>query len=171
MGLDMYLSAKRYLWSDKDKAISEQVNEAIGVVPDFEKRFNGSSLVVKEISLDAMYWRKANAIHGWFVENVQDGDDDCKEYEVDRDQLETLRNTCSKILARHEAMKTMSDEQIEEMDDLDEDEESLEPTEGFFFGSTEKDEWYYQDLKDTVEGLDRVLALPDNFSFAYQASW
>jgi hypothetical protein len=171
MGLDMHLSAKKYLWSDKDKAISEQVNKAIGVVPDFEKRFYGSSLVVKEISLEAMYWRKANAIHGWFVENVQDGDDDCKEYEVDRGQLETLRNACSKILARHEAMKTMSDEQLEEMDDLDEDEESLEPTQGFFFGSTDKDEWYYEDLKNTVEGLDRVLALPDEYYFSYRASW
>jgi hypothetical protein len=66
----------------------------------------------------------------------------------------------------------MSDEQIEEMDDLDEDEESLEPTEGFFFGSTDKDEWYYEDLKNTVEGLSRVLeTLPDDYSFSYHASW
>jgi hypothetical protein len=90
---------------------------------------------------------------------------------VDREQLETLRNACSKILARHEAMKTISDEQLEEMDDLDEDEESLEPTEGFFFGSTDKDEWYYQDLQNTVDGLDRVLALPPEYSFTYQSSW
>jgi hypothetical protein len=47
----------------------------------------------------------------------------------------------------------------------------LEPTQGFFFGSYEKDEWYYQDLKNTVEGLERVLALPDEYSFSYQASW
>ena len=171
MGLDMYLSAKKYLWKDEDKAISEQVGKIIGVDGDSERRFNGSSLVVKEITLDAMYWRKANAIHGWFVNNVQDGEDDCKEYEVEREQLETLRDSCSKILARHEAMKTMTDDELEEMDDLDEDEESLEPTEGFFFGSTDKDEWYYQDLKNTVEGLDRVLALPDQYSFSYQASW
>jgi hypothetical protein len=171
MGLDMYLHAKRYLWSDQDKALSASINEQIGVVPDFEKRFKGSSLVVTGITIDAMYWRKANAIHGWFVENCQDGDDDCKEYEVDREQLETLRDTCAKILKRHEAMKTMTDDELEEMDDLDEDEESLEPTEGFFFGSTEKDQWYYEDLKNTVEGLDRVLTLPDEYSFTYQASW
>ena len=155
MGLDMYLTAKKYLWSDQDKALSEQINEAIGVVPDFEKRFNGSSLVVKEISLDAMYWRKANAIHGWFVENCQDGEDNCREYEVDREQLETLRDLCKDIL-EHPMAERDSD---------------LEPTEGFFFGCTDKDEWYYEDLKNTVEGLDRVLALPDEYSFAYQASW
>jgi hypothetical protein len=155
MGLDMYLSAKRYLWSDKDKALSDQINKAIGVVPDFKKRFNGSSLVVKEISIDAMYWRKANAIHRWFVENCQDGGDNCKEYEVDREQLETLRDLCKDIIEHPDAER-----------DTD-----LDPTEGFFFGSTDKDEWYYGDLKDTVEGLDRVLSLPDEYSFHYQASW
>ena len=155
MGLDMYLSAKRYLWSDEDKEVSKQVGEIIGVDGDPEKRFNGSSLVVKEITLDAMYWRKANAIHGWFVEIVQDGDDDCKEYEVDREQLETLRDLCKDILEHPDAER----------------DEDLEPTEGFFFGSYNKDEWYYKYLKDTVEGLDKVLALPDEYSFTYQSSW
>ena len=155
MGLDMYLTAKKYLWSDADKELSAKINEAIGVKPDFEKRFNGSSLVAKEISLDAMYWRKANAIHGWFVNVVQDGEDDCKEYEVDREQLETLRDLCKDILEHPD----------------DERETDLEPTEGFFFGSYKKDEWYYEDLKNTVEGLDKVLALPDEYSFHYQASW
>jgi hypothetical protein len=155
MGLDMYLSAKRYLWSDKDKAISEQVGEIIGVQGDQERRFNGSSLVVKEISLEAMYWRKANAIHGWFVNVVQDGEDNCREYEVERSQLQTLHDLCKDILEHPDAER-----------DAD-----LEPTQGFFFGSYEKDEWYYQDLKNTVEGLERVLALPDEYSFSYQASW
>ena len=155
MGLDMYLSAKRYLWSDKDKDVAQQVGEIIGVDGDPEKRFNGASLVVKEISLEAMYWRKANAIHGWFVEIVQDGEDNCREYEVDKEQLETLRDLCKDILEHPDAER----------------DEDLEPTEGFFFGSYNKDEWYYKDLKDTVEGLDKVLALPDEYSFTYQASW
>ena len=155
MGLDMYLSAKRYLWSDKDKDVAQQVGEIIGVDGDPEKRFNGARLVVKEISLEAMYWRKANAIHGWFVETVQDGEDNCREYEVDKEQLETLRDLCKDILEHPDAER----------------DEDLEPTEGFFFGSYTKDEWYYKDLKDTVEGLDKVLALPDEYSFTYQASW
>ena len=155
MGLDMYLSAKRYLWSDQDKDLAKKVGEIIGVDGDPEKRFNGASLVVKEISLEAMYWRKANAIHGWFVETVQDGEDNCREYEVDKEQLETLRDLCKDILEHPDAER----------------DEDLEPTEGFFFGSYNKDEWYYKDLKDTVEGLDKVLALPDEYSFTYQASW
>ena len=39
-------------------------------------------------------WRKANHIHHWFVQNVQDGNDDCGEYEVKPDHLHTLRADC-----------------------------------------------------------------------------
>jgi hypothetical protein len=51
------------------------------------------------------------------------------------------------------------------------DAEVLEPTAGFFFGSYEKDEWYYQDLKETIEGIEKALELPQSFEFYYQASW
>jgi hypothetical protein len=49
----------------------------------------------------------------------------------------------------------------------------LEPKQGFFFGSTEKDDWYLQDLKNTVEGITNALeSLPENqYEFYYQASW
>ena len=36
------------------------------------------------------YWRKANHIHQWFVENIQDGNDDCREYYVPRERLKEL---------------------------------------------------------------------------------
>jgi len=153
MGLDMYLSAKRYLWSDKDKAISTQVGEIIGVDGDQQRRLNGSSLVVKEISLEAMYWRKANAIHNWFVCNIQNGEDDCKEYEVGRGQLEELLSYC------RQALETK-------------DPEILEPVEGFFFGSTEIDQYYWDDIQATAQGLERALTLPEKeYEFYYQASW
>jgi len=156
MGLDMYLTAKKYLWSDKDKEVSEKINELIGVKADPQARFNGSSMQVKGIAIDAMYWRKANAIHGWFVENVQDGKDECQESWVSRDQLRALRDLCEDILKHPDAER----------------DEDLEPKQGFFFGSYEKDQWYYEDLKHTVEGLDKALSLPENeYDFYYQASW
>jgi hypothetical protein len=153
MGLDMYLTAKKYLWSDADKELSAKINEEIGVEPDFEKRFNGSSLVVKGIEIDAMYWRKANAIHNWFVLNIQDGEDDCKEYHVAHESLQELIDACK------EALETK-------------DSDILEPVSGFFFGSTEIDQYYWEDLEHTVEGLTRALSLSDKeYSFYYQASW
>ena len=98
MGLDMYLTAKRYLWSEQDKEVSQKINEVIGVESNPNARFSNSSMVVKEIAIDAMYWRKANAIHGWFVENCQGGRDECQETYVDRAKLVQLRDLCQSIL-------------------------------------------------------------------------
>lgn len=147
MGLDMYLSAKRYIWKsdDSDNDIQSKLNEVMSEdLPD--------GMRVQEITVDAMYWRKANAIHGWFVENCQDGDDNCREYYVDREQLEELRDLCQAVL------------------NGDED-ANLEPTDGFFFGSTEKDEYYRQDLQETIEGLNKALSLPKSYDFYYRSSW
>jgi len=65
MGLDMYLSAKRYLWniSDDDKALAEKIDNVVG----------GASLgKTNEVRKEAFYWRKAWAIHHWFVINAMD---------------------------------------------------------------------------------------------------
>lgn len=45
------------------------------------------------------YWRKANAIHRWFVENVQNGEDDCRDYFVTKEQLTELLNLVNQVLA------------------------------------------------------------------------
>jgi len=152
MGLDLYLSAKRYLYRDADEPISDGINELLGIPSDKSKRFCGASFVAKEVSIEAMGWRKANAIHGWFVENCQDGKDECQESYVSREKLQELVELCQEALDNPDA-------------------EVLEPTAGFFFGSYEKDEWYYQDLKDTIEGIEKALELPQSFEFYYQASW
>jgi hypothetical protein len=48
----------------------------------------------------------------------------------------------------------------------------LPTTEGFFFGGTDYDESYYDDLKSTVEQLEPELASADKFaSYEYHASW
>jgi len=83
---------------NEDKAISEGIEKLLGVESDHNARFHGSSLVAKEVSLEAMYWRKANAIHGWFVENCQDGEDNCQEYWVSREKLINLKDLCQDIL-------------------------------------------------------------------------
>jgi hypothetical protein len=153
MGLDMYLTAKKYLWSDKDKELSTKINELVGVKADMENRWNGSSMIVKEISIDAMYWRKANAIHGWFVEQCQDGKDECQESNVSREKLEELLSYCRQALETKDA-------------------EILSPVGGFFFGSTEIDEYYWNDIEQTVIGLEKALTLPEKeYEFYYQASW
>lgn len=146
MGLDMYLEAERYVseyFDEKDGERAAKINE---LFPEF------GNLPVKKIRVEAAYWRKANAIHKWFVDNVQDGVDECQESYVDREQLETLRQLCLEVLDTKDASK-------------------LPPQAGFFFGSTDIDEWYFEDLRNTVEKLDNVLAMPNSLEFYYRASW
>lgn len=105
---------------------------------------------------EAAYWRKANQIHDWFVQNVQDGVDECDEYPVTPGELMILVETCQKVLA-----------------DRDLAEELLPTTSGFFFGSTDYDQYYFDDLEATVEkitvALDRYSGI--GTQFYYQASW
>ena len=144
MGLDMYLSAKKYLWSfdDGDTQVAKEIQEKINV----QRR-------VKEVSIEAMYWRKANQIHGWFVDNVQDGIDECKPHHVTRGELEKLLQTCRAAL-QHK------------------DSDMLPPQEGFFFGGTEVNDDYWNDIRRTADEIETLLAeLDDTWEFEYCASW
>jgi hypothetical protein len=108
------------------------------------------------VSVTVAYWRKANQIHEWFVENVQGGEDECNPHHVSREQLQELRDLCSSLLKKK---------------DRDAAAVGLAPISGFFFGSTEIDEWYWKELENTVEQLARVLKAPEDVSFIYQSSW
>lgn len=153
MGLDMYLSAKKYLssWSKDETEVDkiDKINKMFDIVPD-------EDLTAKEVSFRVAYWRKANQIHEWFVQNVQEGNDDCKEYWVGRDQLEKLVADCKEVLKDKSKAK-----------------ELLPTQEGFFFGSTEYDEFYVMDLEYTVSRIENILATEafKNMDFYYQASW
>jgi hypothetical protein len=147
MGLDMYLNAERYLWSHDagDKQISENIGQLIGMP------VCGN---VKTVTVEAGYWRKANQIHRWFVQNVQDGKDDCGNYYVDRQSLIELKDLCKKVLENKDLAST------------------LLPTEsGFFFGNKEYDQWYFDQLKDTIEVIDNALAMSEQWDFNYRSSW
>ena len=149
MGLDMYLTAKRYLstYDNKHKLVAEK----IGNMPELK---NGL-MRVKEVSCELMYWRKANAIHRWFVENVQNDNDDCKSYYVPSEKLIELREMCVEALRNREKAADL-----------------LPTQEGFFFGSTEIDEAYFEDMADTMFGLENVEQLDkDGWEFFYCSSW
>ena len=150
MGLDMYLTAERYLWST-EKPISDQVANLLGL------QLDGDRMRVQTIIAEAMYWRKANAIHRWFVENAQGGEDNCERYYVSREQLLKLRDLCANLCTQKvEALA----------------QDSLPTTDGFFFGSTEYDEWYWNDIENTVKGIDTALeTFGDGWHFHYQSSW
>ena len=104
------------------------------------------------------YWRKANEIHNWFVENVQDGEDDCDYHnECTRGILEDLLHTCKTVL--DSCATTYRDGQV--VIDSSVAEELLPRCRGFFFGGDGYDEYYVSDIVDTIKILEDVLATTD----------
>ena len=165
MGLDMYLHAKKYVekvdWQklQADNDLSMDSPEVINplwkdIVSTAEMSDVAHSIYGVNVEVTCAYWRKANQIHKWFVDNVQDGNDNCGEYYVSHEKLKELRETCRQAL-------------------FAKDPSLLPPQAGFFFGSYDIDEYYWADIKDTIKQIDRVLALPElsKLSFYYTSSW
>lgn len=116
------------------------------------------------------YWRKANEIHNWFVENVQDGEDDCDYHnECTREILEDLLHTCKIVL--DSCATTYRDGQV--VIDSSVAEELLPRCRGFFFGGDGYDEYYVSDIVDTIKILEDVLAITDfeTQMVFYRSSW
>jgi hypothetical protein len=103
------------------------------------------------------YWRKANQIHAWMVENVQDGEDDCGCYPLSMEKISDLKYKVGRVLANNTLAFKLLPNQA-----------------GFFFGSTEYDEWYFDELRRTAKYLDEMIKLhklhPDT-CFFYTSSW
>ena len=159
MGLDMYLerhhkAVEGYLGEDLDRMKETNPKGYALVEPYIVER--GKYTKWKSLSEEVGYWRKANAIHRWFVDNVQNGVDDCGVYPVSKEDLRALLAACRLIESGWEMP------------------EKVLPTQsGFFFGSVEYDEWYYEDIKETIDILEKVLAETDfdNYQITYQSSW
>lgn len=144
----MYLTAKRYLseFNQEEKYMKEQIATTIGPAPG----------PVKYVEVEAMYWRKANHIHQWFVDNCQDGKDECQLTYVSREHLTALREVCRAVLADRTQAANL-----------------LPSQSGFFFGGTEYDEYYFEETQRTADALDALLA-PEweaPWEFYYRSSW
>lgn len=148
MGLDQYLYCN-------SKKVCEDANAT-----EFDPEWQTARGI-------AIQWRKANAIHKWFVDNVQNGNDDCGTYEVSVEDLCRLHDTCVDVLESTELIDaeiqngTVNGEpnmvQGKKLADPSKAQELLPTQEGFFFGSQDYDQWYWWDLEHTKESIDRLL--------------
>lgn len=150
MGLDSYLYGKNYLMRCDEKEAA-QAQKVAKVFPKAPGKIEG-------VTCEVAYWRKANAIHQWFVKNVQDGKDDCGEYYVNRAHIADLMEACKAVLNdRQKCHKIL-------------------PTQGgFFFGSTDYDGWYFSDIQNTITMLEPLLAddgaIFKDWTFYYHSCW
>lgn len=141
-------------------------------------------LKLETIDYEIIQWRKANWIHNWFVKNVQNGNDDCGRYYLSREILEKFAKVCRQsyeILSNSEPVdeKTLhvlgpDGPQKETVSIYDKElvKDLLEPTKGFFFGSTEFSTWDIQELEDTAEEIEQELAANRPITdYYYSSSW
>jgi hypothetical protein len=187
MGLDMYLVKKTYVknWKHNEK---NGVPEWKITVKHYGKKTSKiDSSKITHVEEEVCTWRKANAIHKWFVENVQDGNDDCGIYYVEREKLKELRDICQKVVSTAIIKKgivqngsSMMAGESELTPDFEEGEmimnegeiEAILPTaSGFFFGSTNYDQWYMEDVKYTLIELTKALESQSSGDFYYSSSW
>ena len=160
MGLDMYLEVRKFIPANNYKMVTGDYKRETN--RDYLEVLTASNLnslasdesVGLTVTETAIYWRKSNQIHNWFITNCANGVDECQPVYVSREKLEELLETVSNVIKT----KDTSD---------------LEPVSGFFFGSTDVDKWYWEDLNRTKKELKTLLdkTVTSDISFIYQASW
>lgn len=159
MGLDMYInrtnrtdhSIEELGAIDNDWNITPESPEAAPFLPLREYEYSKG---VYSIFHEVAYWRKFNALHNWFVSRVQDGVDECQLSEIDDDTLVALIDDL-RAVSKGEVV------------------EDLEPVGGFFFGSTDKDDYYLERINDALNIFENVLKTFDfkKYRLFYRASW
>lgn len=177
MGLDMYLSVHHKIRDPYQVKIYSGIERG-----STNQNSEGLSVIKTGITYEYAYWRKANAIHKFFVDHVADGVDDCKEVFVPLHALENLHYRCHYLILKEEGrLSELGDDNIPA--EPRECEDYLPTCEGFFFGSTAYDEYYWNTLVYTEEKLrtlikflhsnrDRCAEQGGSMYYVYyQASW
>jgi hypothetical protein len=182
MGLDMYLTKRLYVGAEYEH---RKVTGKIDIKID-GKKLPVNFSKISYIEERAAYWRKANQIHQWFVDNVQSGNDDCGRYDVSKEQLRQLIDLCKQVQAKAKVVEgqvlngetwskgehTYNYEPGKVIVNQDEIAEILPTASGFFFGGTDYDEYYMQDIQSTIDQLEPLLADEEEYpEYTYQASW
>ena len=124
MGLDMYLYCN-------SKELSKKVADAMYREDDFNYKW---SMQYGEIG----YWRKQSQIHAWFVNNVQNGEDDCQYHPVDYQDLIDLLKVLQEVLETR-------------------NKDILPLVDGFFFNVNDDDSWYWNGIYYTYKLIKTIL--------------
>lgn len=155
MGLDMYLYLSKYesesRW--KEEKIKNFYPSELDTLFNMIYEHNFCSKITE---YQVAYWRKANAIHNWIIQNCANGVDECQKIYVSEDDLKQLINLCEKVLKDNSLASLL-----------------LPTCDGFFFGSQKYDEWYFKDLEYTIEVLKeivKVLESSSDYECYYRAS-
>lgn len=87
------------------------------------------------------YFRKVNFIFHYFEKTIGTMQDQCFAF-VTPEDIDDLINRCVKVLGNHDLAH-----------------ELLPTQDGFFFGSTDYDDWYFSDVKDCLHQMKKYRKL------------
>ena len=137
---------------------------------------------------EEIYWRKANMVHKFFCDNGEEIEEQVI-YKISKENLQELLDKCNEVLKKvilkegkiqngstYNSKTGQWEPILEEgkyIENAEEIAEILPTMNGFFFGSTEYDEYYLEDIKYTKEKIENIL---DTIDFNeeecyYLASW
>ena len=169
-------SFEQWCGRDEDEVRKDKINDVKARLHttygawDLDKEYG-----CEGVSDGVAYWRKANAIHKWFVDNCGDGIDECQTMEVSKEKLEELLDTAQKVKDScvlvdgeiQNGYRFINGKEVPIMvkgkyiKDFSVAEELLPVAEGFFFGSTKYDEWYFENIESTIEQISEILKTTD----------
>lgn len=161
MGLDMFLYVEKYVnRKDYNKEVGEYDFADNPAFKEIVNTLNADNLIATNdwaglrVTFTVGYWRKANQIHNWIVDNCADGKDECQRIYIPKNKAEMLVRICKRVLANPKLAP-----------------ELLPPKPGFFFGSLAIDDYYFEDLTKTIDIFNKVLESSEAENIYYEASW
>lgn len=149
MGLDMYLHRDVFIHTvDGDKVVVKGSDNKVKKKITIHRDLPG--IHIRE---PLAYWRKANAIHKYLL-GCAGKDDDGSEAWLYGHHLKQLKEICQEVLDNHDLAK-----------------EKLPTCDGFFFGSTDYDDYYFEQLRKTITMIDAIDNLNEYDAIIYTPSW
>lgn len=166
IGLDLYLTAKKYVPSysnsndvGADAEAARQFNRVLEAADLGSIAMSPGETRITSLTVEFQvgYWRKANQVLAWF-ERAFGEMENCKHYDVSREQLIELADTCLRVLGDHDLARRL-----------------LPTQEGFFYGSQEFDSSYFWDLEHTAKLVESIIDNPElsgpDVDFQFHAWW
>lgn len=123
------------------------------------------------------YWRKFNALHAYILDLTDSpADTNCEPVSLNKEDVETILSTLKEVKRICEAGTKVDEEEGDDLYDYDEATrvaaaELLPPREGFFFGSTCIDSYYYYDVCNAIDIFENALKLIDEGEEIYYDCW
>lgn len=145
-------------WDNSDRANEVNYPEDLKTFSDYICNRNFKSVQTETI-YQIGYFRKFNALHSYIVKTFANGIDNCQDIILYKEDVEQIKKVLDDVLNAHQ--------QVEKAKEL------LPTQSGFFFGGTDYDEFYFEDVKVAADLMQSLLCNFDfdKYQLIYEASW